>query len=430
MNQNPYKQRIADVQKRLKEGEVLIVFAASHLIRNRDVDYKFRQDSDYYYLTGLDESDGILILKNSYKAVFVLPKDKEKEIWTGIRIGKEQAKNRLGLDESFDTTEWESKLDEILVNQHTLYHFFGKNLARDSKLIEWIYSLNQRSREGKFGPRRIESPDFLHWMRMFKSPLEVEALKESARITALGHDRLMRESKPGMFEYELEAILESEYLKHGAWGGGYGHIVAGGKNATILHYTSNNCQLNEGELVLVDSGAEKGYYTADVTRNFPVGKKFSAEQKAVYEVVLKAQKEAVANTKEGTEFVAIHNRAVKTLVEGLLDLKLLEGNVESVLEQGTFKKYYMHRTSHYLGMDVHDVGTYYQDGTSKKLENGQVITIEPGLYFDPEDETIPERFRGIGIRIEDDVLVQGATPVNLTSMIPKEIEEIESRKRG
>ncbi|ALO26977.1 aminopeptidase P family protein [Leptospira borgpetersenii] len=423
-----YRERIAEVQKKLKDGEVLIVFAASHLIRNRDVDYKFRQDSDYYYLTGLDESDGIIILKNSYKSIFVLPKDKEKEIWTGIRVGKERAKELLRLDESFDTTEWESKLDEILLNQHTLYHFFGKNLVRDTRLIEWIYSLNQRSREGKFGPRRIESPDFLHWMRMFKSPMEIDALRESARITALGHERLMRESRPGMYEYELEAILESEYLKHGAWGGGYGHIVAGGKNATILHYTSNNCKLNDGELVLVDSGAEKGYYTADVTRNFPVGKKFSSEQKAVYEVVLKAQKEAVSNTKEGVEFVAIHEQAVRTLVEGLKDLGLLRGSTDSILEQGTFKKYYMHRTSHYLGMDVHDVGTYYQNGASKKLESGQVITIEPGLYFDPSDLEIPEKFRGIGVRIEDDVLVQGSNPLNLTSMIPKEIDEIESRK--
>ncbi|WP_016760957.1 aminopeptidase P N-terminal domain-containing protein [Leptospira weilii] len=428
MTHTLYRGRLAEVQKKLKDGEVLIVFAASHLIRNRDVEYKFRQDSDYYYLTGLDESDGILILKNSYKSIFVLPKDKEKEIWTGIRIGKEKAKELLNLDESFDTTEWESKLDEILVNQYTLYHFFGKNLVRDAKLIEWIHSLNQRSREGKFGPRRIESPDFLHWMRMFKSPEEVDALRESARITALGHERLMRESKPGMYEYELEAILESEYLKHGAWGGGYGHIVASGKNATILHYTSNNCKLNDGELVLVDSGAEKGYYTADVTRNFPVGKKFSSEQRAVYEVVLKAQKEAVSNTKEGVEFVAIHNQVVRTLVEGLKDLGLLRDSIDSILEQETFKKYYMHRTSHYLGMDVHDVGTYYQNGFSKKLESGQVITIEPGLYFDPTDLEIPEKFRGIGVRIEDDVLVQGSNPLNLTSMIPKEIDEIESRK--
>ncbi|MDI7163528.1 aminopeptidase P family protein [Leptospira santarosai] len=428
MTHTLYRERIAEVQKKLKDGEILIVFAASHSIRNRDVDYKFRQDSDYYYLTGIDESDGILILKNAYKSIFVLPKDKEKEIWTGIRVGKEKAKELLGLDESFDTTEWESKLDEILVDQHTLYHFFGKNLVRDTKLIEWIYSLNQRSREGKFGPRRIESPDFLHWMRMFKSPAEIDALRESVRITALGHERLMRETKPGMYEYELEAILESEYLKHGAWGGGYGHIVAGGKNATILHYTSNNCKLNDGELVLVDSGAEKGYYTADVTRNFPVGKRFSSEQRAVYEVVLKAQKEAVSNAKEGVEFVSIHNQAVRTLVEGLKDLGLFQDSVDSVLEQGIFKKYYMHRTGHYLGMDVHDVGTYYQNGSSKKLESGQVITVEPGLYFDPTDFGIPEKFRGIGIRIEDDVLVRGSEPLNLTSMIPKEIDEIESRK--
>ncbi|TGK39371.1 M24 family metallopeptidase [Leptospira gomenensis] len=429
MNYEIHKRRIAEAQKRLQDGEVLFVFAASHTIRNRDVDYKFRQDSDYFYLTGLDEADGILILKNSYKAAFLLPKDKEKEIWTGIRVGKEKAKDLLGLDETFDLNDWESKLDFLLLNQHTLFHFFGRNPARDTKLIEWIYSLNQRAREGKFGPKRIETPEFLHRMRMFKSSEEIDALRESARITALGHERIIRESKPGMFEYELEAILESEYLKHGAWGGGYGHIVASGKNATVLHYTSNNCKLAEGDLVLVDSGAEKGYYTADVTRNFPAGKKFTSEQKAVYEIVLKAQKEAIENAREGTEFIAVHNGAVRTLCEGLIDLGLLQGSPDSVIEQGIFKKYYMHRTSHYLGMDVHDVGHYYQDGASKKLENGQVITIEPGLYFDPEDLSIPERFRGIGIRIEDDVLVQGNTPVNLTREIPKEIEDIEARKR-
>ncbi|TGL64042.1 aminopeptidase P N-terminal domain-containing protein [Leptospira sarikeiensis] len=426
MDQSIFRKRIRSVQNLLKESEVLLLFAAPQKIRNRDVEYKFRQDSDYYYLTGIEEEDGVLVLRRDFSSHFALPKDKEKEIWTGIRLGKTEIKKGLELDESYDLSEWNSKIGDLLTNQFTLYHFFGKDSKRDSELLELISSLNRRLREGKFGPQRWEIPNFLHEMRMFKSPEEIEKLKESSRITALGHERLFRETRPGMYEFELESILESEYLKHGAWGGGYGHIVAAGKNATILHYTTNRAKIGDNELILVDSGAEKDYYTADVTRVFPSGKKFTPEQKEIYQLVLDVQKKAILDTKQGVEFNSVHEKTVQNLTSGLIDLGLLKGNLSEIIEKGEYRRFYMHRTGHYLGMDVHDVGRYFENGKSKPMQNGLVVTVEPGLYFDPTDETIPAAFRGIGVRIEDDVLVNGDSPVVLTSMIAKEVDEIEA----
>ena len=421
-----YKKRIKKIQSHLKEGETLLLFAANHLIRNRDVEYKFRQDSDFFYLTGITEPDGILVLKREYSGLFVLPKDKEKEIWTGIRIGKKEAKKLLDLNESYDTTEWNDKSVELLTNTFTLFHFFGKDKERDSGLIAVCDHLNKRSRIGQYGPHRIEIPDFLHEMRLIKSKEEIDAIKESAEITKDGHLALFKETKPGMFEYELEAILEREYLRQGAWGGGYGHIVASGANATILHYTFNNAKIKKGDLILIDSGAEKNYYTADVTRVYPADKKFTPAQRDIYEVVLDAQKRAIKNTIAGKQFVAVHEETVRDLCIGLKYLKLIKGSVDSVMEKGDYRKFYMHRTGHWLGMDVHDVGKYFEKGESRKLVDGMVTTVEPGLYFDPTDKSIPKHFRGIGIRIEDDILVNGKNPINLTSSIPKEVEEIEA----
>jgi len=412
--------------RHLQKGETLILFAAKDRIRNRDVEYKFRQDSDFYYLTGVEESDAILVLKQKYSAIFVLPKDKEKEIWTGIRIGKKKAKEALNLSESFDLNDWNSQKERLLTNEHTLYYFFGRDRERDSDILTLCDTLGKKLRDGKFGPEKIEIPNFLHEMRLIKSKEEIACIRESARVTKSGHITLMQKTKPGMYEYELEALLESEYLRHGAWGGGYGHIVASGKNATILHYTANNAKIEKGQLILVDSGAEKNYYTADVTRVFPSGKKFTSPQKEIYSLVLSVQKKAISLVTEKRKFIDIHISTVYALCEGLKKLKLLNGSLDRIIEKEKYKKFYMHKTGHWLGMDVHDVGKYYLNTKSRQLENGQVMTIEPGLYFDPEDKTIPKHFRGIGIRIEDNILVNGKKPVNLTSEIPKEIDEIEA----
>jgi Xaa-Pro aminopeptidase len=335
----------------------------------------------------------------------------------------------LDLNESYDLSEWDTKKYELLTNIETLFYFFGKNQERDREILGVCDTLHKKLREGKFGPSRIELPEFLHEERRIKSPEEIEFLKEAVRISVAGHIKAITKTKPGMFEYELEAILEREYLKNGAFGGGYGHIVASGPNATVLHYTENNRVIQKNELILIDSGAEKDYYTADITRTYPSGKKFTEPQREIYELVLLSQKNAISLTTEGTPFQEIHLATVKFLSMGLKELKLLDGSIDEIIEKETFKKYYMHRTGHFLGMDVHDVGKYFRNGISRPLENGQVTTVEPGLYFDPTDFTIPEKYRGIGIRIEDDVVVNGKNPIVLTELAPKEIEDLENLRK-
>ncbi|MCZ8342980.1 MAG: aminopeptidase P N-terminal domain-containing protein [Leptospira sp.] len=423
-----YQTRIKKIQKVLKDGEILFVFAANHKIRNRDVEYKFRQNSDFYYLTGITEEDSILVLTKHHAIMFCLPKDREREIWTGIRLGKETIKSMLGLDFAYDLSEWKNKQFELLLGHHTLLHFFGEDTGRDLEILSTLKSISSKVRDGKFGPIRIEEPIFLHEMRLIKSEDEIQILKTSAEITKRGHHKIMARSKPGMFEYELEAILDEEYLSNGAIGGGYGHIVAAGKNACVLHYVNNDSELKEGEIVLVDSGAEWGYYTADVTRVFPVGKKFTEAQKIIYEVVLHAQKNAIQASIAGVSFLSVHEKTIRFLADVMREMGFLKGSLDQILEDGSYKKFYMHKTGHFLGMDVHDVGRYFRDGKSRPLADGMVVTVEPGLYFDPSDSTIPKEFRGIGIRIEDDILIQGKKPINLTEGIVKEISEIESLK--
>lgn len=422
--QNIYKKRIEAVQSQLNDGEILLLFAAKGKIRNRDVEYRFRQDSDFFYLTGIDEPDTILVLTAKESRAFCLPKDKDSEIWTGIRLGKKYIQKVLGLSHAHDLSEWDSELGNILTNQHTVFYFFGRDPDRDRQILTACQSVSRRARDGMFGPEKIIQPGFLHEMRLHKSPEEVMAISESAHITDLAHRAAMEKATPGMKEYEVEAILESIYLHHGAWGGGYEHIVATGKNACILHYTRKNSILKKGDLLLIDSGAEKNYYTADVTRTFPVGKEFTSIQAHIYELVLTAQKNAIRQCVAGKEFMAIQDSTVRFFSECLKDLGLLHGSIEKILEKKEYKKYYMHKIGHYLGMDVHDVGTYYTNGKPRKLENGMVVTIEPGLYFDPSDTKIPKEFRGIGIRIEDNILVDGRNPRNLTENIPKEMDEI------
>ncbi|MDX1961359.1 MAG: aminopeptidase P family protein [Leptospiraceae bacterium] len=425
MSEQIYKKRILETQKYLGEEDALILFASTHRYKNKTVEYKFRQDSDYFRLTGIEEEDGILFLKKDYSCHFSLPKDKEKEIWTGIRLGKEKIKESLGLSESFDLTEWDSKKEDLLTNTNTLFYFFGKEEKIDREMLSIISRLQMKLREGKFGPSRIEQPEFLHELRMIKTEEDLECIRKAVDITKKGFLKIMRRTKPEMYEYELEGILDSTYIRNGAWGGGYNHIVAGGKNAVILHYNTNREKLNHGDLILVDSGAEYGYFTADVTRCFPVGKKFSGAQKEIYELVLASQKNAISLTTAGRKFLDIHESTVRFLVEHLRKMKLLEGEVDSIIEKKEYMKFYPHKTGHWLGMDVHDVGRYFLKGESRPLRDGQITTVEPGLYFDPSDETIPVDFRGIGIRIEDDVLVNGMSPIVLTKEIPKEIDEIE-----
>jgi Xaa-Pro aminopeptidase len=424
-----FYHRIPKIQSKLGPKEVLVLFAADHKIRNHDVEYKFRQDSDFYYVTGIPEENTILLLKKKEAYLFCLPKDKDQEIWTGIRYGKEYYKSALPITDAWDLGEWNMRFPELILGEETLFYFYGQNPDRDREIFGSLHKINSRSRDGRYAPETVKLPTFLHELRLHKSDDEVRRIRESARITGLGHLRLLQETKPGMYEYELESILESTYLRSGAWGGGYGHIVASGQNACILHYVRNREILKEGELVLVDSGAEKDGYTADVTRCFPVGREFSEPQKIIYDLVLAAQKNAIQLCSAGREFYEIQDKTVRFFLECLKDMKFLKGSLEELEEKGAIRRFYMHKIGHYLGMDVHDCGKYFIQGKRRKLESGMVVTIEPGLYIAPDDETVPEEFRGIGIRIEDDILIQGKRPVNLTEFIPKEIEEIEAIRK-
>ncbi|MEM7182698.1 MAG: aminopeptidase P N-terminal domain-containing protein [Spirochaetota bacterium] len=426
LDDSVFQRRISSIQKKLGKGETLILFAANYKQRNRDVDYKFRQNSDFYYLTGTNEADAILLLQRNDSAIFVLPKNREEEIWTGYRIGPKLAKKKLALRAAYSLEEWDMQKEHYLTGQQTLYYFFGEDIQRDTKILTTCKDLSRQVRNGKTAPLRLEIPHFLHELRLRKSSVEIEELRESAKITALGHMALLQETKPGMYEYELEAILDREYLKAGAWGGGYGHIVAAGSNATVLHYTENQKKIRKGELLLVDSGAEKDYYTADVTRVFPSAEKFTNAQKDIYQIVLQAQKQAIKTVRVGNTFQSVHDAAVSVIVDGLRDLKLLKGSREKNIAKQEYRRYYMHKTGHWLGMDVHDVGLYYKDGKSRKLEQGMLTTVEPGLYFAADDKKVAKELRGIGIRIEDDILVGKKKPINLTVMIPKEVKEIEA----
>ena len=429
MNFDLHKERIKRIQDHLKEGEILLLYGASHLIRNRDVEYKFRQNSDFFYITGIQESDSIFYATKYETGMFCLPKDKEKEIWTGIRLGKKKIKALLDLTNTFDNTEFSEKIESILVGNHTLYYAFGESEKRDSFLTQICKKVSDRTRDGRIAPETIARPNFLHEWRLKKSYDEIEIIKKAVEITKQGHLSLLKETKITHNEFELVSILEREYLKFGAWGGGYGHIVASGQNSCILHYVDNDRSLTKDSIVLVDSGAEFQGYTADVTRVFPTSAQFLPEQRIIYDVVLAAQKNAIQLCKIGTVFQEIHEKTVRFLSDCLLQMGFLKGSLDKVIEKAEYKKFYMHKTSHFLGMDVHDVGKYFLNGKSRKLEEGFLLTIEPGLYFDPNDVSIPKSFRGIGIRIEDDVLVTKKGPVNLTESIPKEVGEIEAIRR-
>ena len=422
--------RISLIQKYLKEGETLLLFAEKAKKRNlcSDTDLKFRQDSHFFYVTGLDESDAILVLQKNNSYSFSLPKDKLAETWDGVRLGKDFYKKKLNLTESFELSDFPKQFIEIIKNQGKLYYFYGQDLERDKEVLSYISSLMEQRKYSRFQdylPYKMEIPCFLNEMRNIKTEAEITKIKEAVLITEKAFEKVIPCIKPNMYEYEVEALLYLEYRKSGAWGEAYPQIIAGGNNATVLHYTDNNCILEDGSLVLIDSGAEKDYYCADVTRTLPIGKKFSDEQKLIYEIVLNAEKKVIEECKQGVEYDYLHQLTARYLSEGLLELNLLEGSLEEVLEKKTYHKFFMHGTGHYLGIDVHDVGFYFdKNQKSFLLKENQILTIEPGLYFNKYDETIPEKFRGIGVRIEDDILIKKDTFVNLTQNIPKEIDDI------
>lgn len=421
------REQLAEFMRRMEPQSVAIIASAREAVRSNDTHYRFRQDSDFYYLTGFDEPEAIAVISPDAEkpyTLFVRPRDPERETWDGPRAGVEGAIERYGADAAFPIDEFRAKLDEIIQGKRTLYYRFGTRHELDQMIIEAIARMRALGRRGIVPPRTItDTGAILHEMRLIKSEAEIALIERAADITAEAHREAMRAARPGMHEYEVEALIEYVFRRHGATAA-YTSIVGSGENATVLHYSANNAVIREGDLLLIDAGAEYQGYAADITRTFPVSGRFSRPQRELYEVVLETQKACIAMIRPGVSMDELHNRSVELLTEGLVRLGLLQGAPSKLIEDGDYKKFYMHRLGHYLGMDVHDVGLYYVDGQSRKLEPGMVITIEPGLYVARTQE-VNEDYRGIGVRIEDDVLVTAEGHRVLTAGVPKEIEEIE-----
>jgi Xaa-Pro aminopeptidase len=413
-------------------GDGVAVFPSAPLaVRNHDVEHPYRQDSDLYYLTGLDEPESVLVLTNQHEehraVLFVRPKKREREIWDGPRAGLEGAVEAFGADVAFPIDELPKRLPDYLGNVERLHYRLAQNDEADAKLFNCLNLLRRGGRRGVTAPETIiDSSVHLHEMRLRKSDAELATMRRAAAITKEAHLRAMQIARPGMHEYEIDAELLHIFRKHGSERPAYESIVGSGPNATILHYRAGDRVMNDGELLLIDAGCELGYYASDVTRTFPVNGRFSDEQRAVYEVVLRAQKAGIEAVKPGITLQALHDGVVRSITEGLVGIGLLEGDVDALIEEKKYEPFYMHRTSHWLGMDVHDVGHYYAGGEHRPLEPGFVLTMEPGVYIATDAEGVEEQWRGIGVRIEDDVVVTEDGHEVLTGDIPKEIDDVEA----
>jgi Xaa-Pro aminopeptidase len=412
---------------------VVLLPAAPTFIRNNDVEHEYRQSSDLYYLTGFEEPDSVLVLSNqhpSHRAVlFMRERDPDRETWDGPRLGLERALDELGVDAAFPIREIDMRLPDYLENHKRVHYRLGIDRAFDERFLRALDVVRVRSRRGIECPSEIVDPGAsLHEMRLRKSEIEIDTMRKASAITRDAHIAAMRAALPGRYEYEVEAELMRIFRARGSERPAYGSIVGSGPNATILHYRKNDRRLEAGDLLLIDAGAEFGLYASDVTRTFPVSGQFTSAQREVYELVLSAQLAAIDAVKPGSTVEAVHDVAVSVLVEGMITLGLLSGSKQEALETGSFRRFYMHRTSHWLGMDVHDVGRYHQQGAPRPLEPGFVLTIEPGLYIadNAQNADVDARFRGIGVRIEDDILVTASGRDNLTHDIPKTVDELTS----
>ncbi|HEY5789175.1 MAG TPA: Xaa-Pro aminopeptidase [Gammaproteobacteria bacterium] len=430
-----FASRRQRLMRQMGEGGIAIVPAAPERRRNRDVYHPYRQDSDFHYLTGFPEPEAVAVLlpgraQGEY-LLFCRERNPEMETWHGRRAGLEGACTRYGADDAFPITDLDDILPGLLENTTRVYATMGSDPAFDRRLLEWVNRVRDKARAGVTAPVEfIDLDHLLHEMRLFKSAAEIEAMRHAASASAAAHRRAMRACRPGLSELDLEAELLHEFAQHGARHAAYPSIVGAGANGCILHYTENSSRLRRGDLVLIDAGAEYDGYAADITRTFPVSGRFSRTQRAVYQLVLEAQHAALEQVRPGRHWNDPHDAAVAVLTEGLVALGLLKGRPATQLKKGGYRRFYMHRTGHWLGMDVHDVGDYKVGGTWRELEPGMVLTIEPGLYLAAGEKGVDRRFADIGIRIEDDVLVTADGHAVLTAEAPKEVAEIEALMAG
>ena len=431
MNMKEFAKRRSRLMGMMDSGSIVILPSTPISYRNRDVEYPYRPDSDFYYLTGFIEPEAVAVIipgrKQGEFILFCRERDPKMEVWTGPRIGQERACSIYGADDAFPIDDIDEILPGLLEDREKVYYTMGSHQEFDHKLMDWLNQIRQKSRAGIHTPAEFVALDhLLHEMRLFKSPGEVKVMRKAARISAIAHQRAMQACRPGMMEYQIEAELIHEFMSHGARSTAYPPIVGGGANACILHYTDNNAMLNDGDLLLIDAGAEFDGYAADITRTFPVNGRFNDAQAAIYDVVLAAQLAAIKKVIPGNHWNDPHDAAVRTLTKGLLELGLLKGNLRELIKSDAYRQFYMHRTGHWLGMDVHDVGDYKIGNAWRLLEPGMVMTIEPGIYIPDRSKGVARKWWKIGIRIEDDVLVTRDGPEVLSSDAPKSIVDIET----
>ncbi len=425
-----YINRRKQLLSRIRQG-VVVIATSPEKYRNRDTNYPYRYDSYFYYLTGFQEPEAVLVLVanedagTSQQILFCRDKDSEHEIWNGFRYGPDMAREVFGFDMAYSITRLDELAEELLANQPVVFHALGHDASWDQRVIRWINHVREQVRKGVSAPAEIRDVrHLLDEMRLIKDDAELGIMRKAANISAEAHKRAMQATRAGRYEYEIEAELLYEFRRQGAQAPAYTSIVAGGANACVLHYIQNDAQLKAGDLLLIDAACELHGYAADITRTFPVNGKFSTEQKDIYQLVLAAQLAAIDAVRPGNNWDMPHQAALRVLVEGLLDLNLCQGSVDTVIETEAYKRFYMHRTGHWLGLDVHDAGEYKQAGQWRELVPGMTLTVEPGCYIRPAED-IPECFWNIGIRIEDDVVVTSAGCEVLTREVPKGIVEIE-----
>ena len=426
-----FAKRRKKLTEQMGENTIAILSSAPVKSRNRDVDYPFRQNSDFHYLSGFVEPDAVLVLipgrEHGQSILFCKERDITKELWDGVITGPERAMDMFGVDDAFPIGDIDDILPGMIEGTKKVFYSMGLDAQFDSRVMEWINIIRSKVRSGAHPPGEFVALEhFLHDMRLYKSAQEIKLMAKAAEISAEGHKRAMQRCKPGQYEYQLESELMYTFMDAGSRSAAYPTIVGGGDNGCILHYIDNNSALKSGDLVLIDAGCELDYYASDITRTFPVNGVFSLEQKALYETVLNAQKAAIAEVKPGNHWNHPHEAAVRAIVEGLVEHGLLQGDVDTLIAEESYKPFYMHRTGHWLGMDVHDVGEYKVGGEWRVLEPGMVLTVEPGLYIAPDCKDVEPRWRGIGIRIEDDVVVTKDGVRILSEGAPKEIAEIEA----
>lgn len=425
-----FARRRKALVNRMEPNSIAILTAAPESIRNRDANYAYRQDSDFYYLSGFAEPEAVIALvperEHGEYLLFCRERNREREIWDGYRAGPEGACNDYDADDAFPISDIDDILPGLIEGRERVYYSMGRDQQFDQRVMYWVNAIRTKVRSGASPPGEFINLDhLLHDLRLFKSAAEIRLMRQAAQISAQAHIRAMQHCQPNRYEYELEAELLHSFVSAGARFPAYNPIVGSGNNACILHYTNNDRQMKSGELVLIDAGCELAHYASDITRTFPVNGTFNQQQKAVYELVLEAQSAALDKARAGNHWNDPHEASVTTIVQGLIDLGLLEGSVEEVIKTDAYKRFYMHRIGHWLGMDVHDVGDYKIDGQWRLLEPGMVMTIEPGIYIAPDDETVAKKWRGIGIRIEDDVLITKNGNDVLSKDVPKTVQEIE-----